>query len=98
MCLVLAGALALPMGLRAVNRMLPDEGVKPSYLPSVETPRPREPFDDTAAADLREARPDFFIIGDSMAAGRDNFRPIAVTVGPTVTYVWGIACGAACAR
>ena len=91
--LVLAGALALPMGLRAVNRMLPDEGVKPSYLPSVETPRPREPFDETAAADLREARPDFFIIGDSMAGTRIDPRHLSQIVEafgmklPSVTYL-----------
>lgn len=84
LCLVLAGALALPMGLRAVNRMLPDEGVKPSYLPSVETPRPREPFDDTAAADLREARPDFFIIGDSMAGTRIDPRHLSRRAGKSV--------------
>ena len=72
------------MGLRAVNRMLPDEGVKPSYLPSVETPRPREPFDETAAADLREARPDFFIIGDSIAGTRIDPRHLSRRAGKSV--------------
>lgn len=84
LCLVLAGALALPMGLRAVNRMLPDEGVKPSYLPSVETPRPREPFDEAAAANLREARPDFFVIGDSIAGTRIDPRHLSRRAGRSV--------------
>jgi hypothetical protein len=84
LCLVLAGALALPLGLRAVNRLLPDEGVKPSYLPSVETPRPREPFDESAASDLREARPDVFIIGDSMAGTRIDPRHLSQRAGKSV--------------
>ena len=84
LCLVLAGTLVVPMGLRAVNRLLPDEGVKPSYLPSVETPRAREPFDETAAADLREARPDFLIIGDSMAGTRIDPRHLSRRAGKSV--------------
>ena len=84
LCLVLGGALALPIGLRAVNRLLPDEGLKASYLPSIETPRPREPFDEPAAANLREARPDFFIIGDSMAGTRIDPRHLSRRAGKSV--------------
>ena len=85
LCLVLAGTLALPLALRAVNRLLPDEGVTPSYLPSVETPRAREPFDETAAADLREARPDFFVIGDSIAGTRIDPRHLSSTFCTGIT-------------
>lgn len=84
LCLVIACALVLPIGLRAVNRMLPQAGVQPSYVPTVETPRPRQPFDETAASDLREARPDFFIIGDSMAGTRIDPRHLSRRAGKSV--------------
>jgi hypothetical protein len=64
LCAVVAGAVLLPLGLRAVNAALPDAGVGPSYVPTVETPRPREPFDEAAAAALREAQPEYVVIGD----------------------------------
>ena len=70
LCLVIAGALTLPLGLRALNSFAPAAGLAPSYLPTIEEPRIREPFDEEAAATLREARPDFAVIGDSMAGTR----------------------------
>ena len=47
----------MPLGLRAVNGALPGADVRDSYLPTVETPRPREPFDQAAADAVREAQP-----------------------------------------
>lgn len=70
LCLVVAGALVLPVALRAINAWAPSAGVAPSYLPSIEEPRVREPFDEETAATLREARPDYAVIGDSMAGTR----------------------------
>jgi hypothetical protein len=70
LCLVLAATLVLPFGLRAINGALPGAGVRDSYLPSVETPRPREPFDQEAAQAVREVQPQFVVIGDSMAGIR----------------------------
>ena len=60
----------MPFGLRAINSALPGAAVRDSYLPSVETPRPREPFDQEAAAAVREVQPQFVVIGDSMAGIR----------------------------
>ena len=68
--LVVAGALVLPLGLRALNGFAPATGMAPSYLPTIEEPRLREPFDEEGAATLREARPDYVVIGDSMAGTR----------------------------
>lgn len=68
--LVLAGTLAVPLGLRALNSALPGADVRDSYLPTVETPRPREPFDQAAADAVREVQPRFVVIGDSMAGIR----------------------------
>ena len=70
LCVVIAGAAVVPLGLRAVNGMLPGAALESSYLPTIETPRPREPFDEAAAAALREAQPEYVVIGDSMAGSR----------------------------
>ena len=85
---MLAGAVALPLGLRAVNGMLPDAAATSSYLPTVETPRPREPFDETAAAALREAQPDYFVIGDSMAGARVDPRHLSARTGRDVAALF----------
>ena len=75
--LVVAGTLAVPFGLRAVNGALPGAAVRDSYLPSVETPRPREPFDAQAADAVRAAQPNFAVIGDSMAGIRIDPRQLS---------------------
>lgn len=66
----LAGVLVVPLGLRAVNGALPGANIQDSYLPTVETPRPREPFDQAGADAVRDVQPEFVVIGDSMAGIR----------------------------
>lgn len=77
LCAVLAATLLLPLGLRAVNGALPGADVRDSYLPTVETPRPREPFDQAAADAVREVQPEFVVIGDSMAGIRIDPRQLS---------------------
>ena len=84
LCVVIAGALLLPLGLRAINAAMPGGGARSSYLPTLETPRPREPFDDVAAAALREAQPEFLVIGDSMAGVRIDPRHLSRVTGRSV--------------
>lgn len=84
LCVVLAGTAALPLGLRAVNGLLPDAAARHSYLPTLETPRPRVPFDETAALALREAQPEFVVIGDSMAGVRIDPRHLSRMTGRSV--------------
>jgi hypothetical protein len=74
LCLVLAGILLVPFGLRAVNGALPGAAVRESYLPTVETARPREPFDQASADAIRAVQPQFVVIGDSMAGIRIDPR------------------------
>ncbi|HEX6163290.1 MAG TPA: hypothetical protein VFZ31_07990 [Vicinamibacterales bacterium] len=74
---VLAGILLVPFGLRAVNGALPGAAVRDSYLPSVETPRPREPFDQQSAHAVRQAQPHYVVIGDSMAGIRIDPRQLS---------------------
>lgn len=68
--LVLVGTLAVPFGLRAINGALPGAAVRDSYIPTVESPRAREAFDQETADVVREAQPEFVVIGDSMAGIR----------------------------
>jgi len=83
--LVLAGTLAVPLGLRVVNNALPGADVRESYLPTVETPRPREPFDQQAANVVREVQPEFVVIGDSMAGIRiDPLQLTRLTHKPVI--------------
>ena len=85
---VIAGALVLPLGLRAINAALPGAAARSSYLPTLETPRPREPFDEAAAAALREAQPEFLIIGDSMAGIRVDPRHLSRVTGRSVAGLY----------
>jgi hypothetical protein len=55
-----------------------------TYLPTIETPRPREPFDQAAAAALREAQPEYVVIGDSMAGIRIDPRHLSRITGRSV--------------
>ena len=87
LCLVMAGAAALPLGLRAVNGMLPGAAGS-SYLPTLETPRPREPFDDAAALAIREAQPEYVVIGDSMAGIRIDPRHLSRVTGRSVAGLY----------
>jgi hypothetical protein len=86
--LVLAGTLAVPLGLRALNSALPGAEVRDSYLPTVETPRPREPFDAASAAAIREAQPEFVVIGDSMAGIRIDPRQLSRLAGTSVAGLY----------
>jgi hypothetical protein len=67
---VVAGVFVVPLGLRAVNVAVGPPDAAPSYIPSVESPRTRTPFDSEAVAALREAANDYILIGDSMAGTR----------------------------
>jgi hypothetical protein len=84
LAVVIAGALLLPLGLRAINAALPGAEARSSYLPTLGTPRPREAFDDAAAAALREAQPEFLVIGDSMAGVRIDPRHLSRVTGRSV--------------
>ena len=84
LCVVIAAAAVLPLGLRAVNAAIAGAAAHSSYLPTIETPRPREPFDEAAASALREAQPEFVVIGDSMAGVRIDPRHLSRVSGRSV--------------
>jgi hypothetical protein len=78
---VLLGMAVVPLGLRAVNAVVRPPGAAPSYIPSVESPRVRAPFDSDAVAALREAANDYILIGDSMAGTRIDPGHLSRLVG-----------------
>jgi hypothetical protein len=88
LCVVVAAAALLPLGLRAVNAAIAGAAARSSFLPTIETPRPREPFDEEAASALREARPEFVVIGDSMAGVRIDPRHLSRVSGRSVAGLY----------
>jgi hypothetical protein len=90
LCAVLAGAAVVPFGLRAVNAALPGADVRPSYAPTIETPRPRSSFDESAASELREAQPEFVVIGDSTAGGRIHPGDLSRLTGRSAAGVFRV--------
>ena len=70
LAVVILGACLVPLGLRGVNALTRPPDAAPSYIPSVESPRARGPFDREAVEALREAANDVILIGDSMAGTR----------------------------
>jgi len=86
--IVLAGTALVPFGLRAVNGALPGAAIQASYLPTIEAPRQREPFDEAAAAALRGAQPEFVVIGDSMAGVRINPASLSKQLGRSVAGLY----------
>lgn len=85
---VIAGTVLLPLGLRAINAALPGAAGHSSYLPTLETPRPREPFDEEGAQAMREAQPEFVIVGDSMAGVRIDPRYLSRLTGRSVAGLY----------
>jgi hypothetical protein len=79
--LVVAGALVVPLGLRAVSPALRGPKAAPSYIPAIESPRERAPFDTSVVTDLNQARPDYIAIGDSMAGSRIALGDLSRLVG-----------------
>lgn len=70
--LVLAGVClaALPLGIRAANALSGVPALSSTYLPALEGPRARRPFDAAPVADLARMNPGYVVIGDSMAGSR----------------------------
>jgi len=65
-----AGLLFLPLGVRAANRLHPTPNLQPSYLPAIDEPRDRVPFEASRVPDLARMQPAYVVIGDSMAGSR----------------------------
>jgi hypothetical protein len=82
--LAAAALLLIPLGFRGVHRVHPSPGLQPSYLPALEGPRERAPFDATRAAALLRLQPAFIVIGDSMAGSRIDPAVFHGATGTTI--------------
>jgi len=95
---VLVVALAVPLGLRPLNRLVVGTPPGFGYLPSVELRRARKPFNAEPIEQLRYGRPTWVFIGDSMLGTRiDPLRlgQIASTHDETVAFLFHPATGPA---
>jgi len=64
------GLLLVPLALRGAAALHPVPNLQPSYLPALEGPRERAPFDADRLVQLQRLQPAFVVIGDSMAGSR----------------------------
>lgn len=67
---LLALILVVPFGVRALDARFGDRAAPPSYVPSLEGPRTRTPFDPFPRDRMTHYRPELVVIGDSMAGTR----------------------------
>jgi hypothetical protein len=67
---LLALTLLVPFGIRALDTRYGPRDLSPSYLPALEGPRARTPFDRFPFDRLVHYRPELVVIGDSMAGTR----------------------------
>ena len=81
---IFALTLLVPFSLRALDARFGDPSVPASYLPALEGPRPREPFDRYHLDALADRRPGLVIIGDSMAGTRIDGHLLAQLSGDYV--------------
>lgn len=79
-----AGLLLIPLALRAATTLHPVPGLRASYLPALEGPRERAPFDASRVSALAGMQPAFVVIGDSMAGSRIDPAVFTRVSGQTV--------------
>ena len=79
-----AGMLLLPLALRAAAARRPSQPLPSTYLPALEGPRQREPFDTDRIPALQRLDPAWVVIGDSMAGSRIDPALLAHATGGRV--------------
>ena len=67
---LVALTLLVPFGIRAIDVRYGPRNLSPSYLPALEGPRARTPFDRFPSDRIAHYRPELVVIGDSMAGTR----------------------------
>ena len=90
---IAATILGVPLAWRVVvRRWAPVSTERPSYLPSVEAPRPRRPFRSLPIEELQDMRPGYVVIGDSMA-GRVHPDRLGELTGESVAPIIQVSTG-----
>lgn len=67
---LVALTLLVPFGVRALDARFGDRATPASYVPALEGPRTRTPFDSFPRDRMTHYRPELVVIGDSMAGTR----------------------------
>lgn len=70
LAVVLVALILGPLGLRAAAWLLPESRGQVSYLPSLESSRPRLPFRGEVIDQLKYQNPTYVFVGDSMLGSR----------------------------
>ena len=87
--------LLVPLGLRILDARFGVAGVPESYLPALEGPRLRGPFEREPIEQLAEIRPGYVVIGDSMAGTRIHTTRLAQLTGRPVAPILQAGSGSA---
>jgi hypothetical protein len=87
--------LSVPVIIPALNAVTNARPLPPTYLPALEGPRERSPFDDTRISDLRVIQPGYVVIGDSMAGTRLDHRRLGELAGTRIAPLLQAGSGAA---
>lgn len=95
LALCVAAIVLGPFAFRAINDARGVSALPPTYLPALEGPRERRPFDDGTRHLLRQMRPGYVIISDSMGGHIDRRtlqrltqRPVAPLLQPASGSAW----------
>jgi len=80
----LAGLLLVPLALPVANRVLNAPQLQQTYLPALEGPRERLPFDSNPIAELAAMNPGYVVIGDSMAGSRIDPKRLSQLSGKSI--------------
>jgi hypothetical protein len=92
---LIALTVTVPFGIRLTEAWHEPEAAVPSYLPVVEAPRAREPFNPEPIADLARLNPGYVVIGDSMAGTRLDVARFTELAGRNVAPILAAASGSA---
>jgi hypothetical protein len=76
--------LVVPVVIPMANARNGNTQPPPTYLPALEGPRERAPFDKDRIPDLRRLQPGYVVIGDSMAGTRMDERRLGELSGAPV--------------
>ena len=95
LCALVVLMLLVPFGLHALNARFAPTGVPESYLPALEGPRVRGPFEADPVEQLAELDPAYVVIGDSMAGTRIHTTRLSELTGETAAPLLQAGSGSA---
>jgi hypothetical protein len=87
--------LAVPAVVPIANRRNAARPLPATYLPALEGPRERAPFEHSRLSDLRLLQPGYVVIGDSMAGTRVDERRLVELAGVQVAPLLQAGSGSA---